>query len=161
MSDDFLDIPEFLRKQVDGDPPPNRKWVEPIVEERKIPKNDGTTLIVSRKIKEGYWLIDGKRQEKDEIKSDIRQEPYIKRRRSSGRQREEWLTDIIRRHGPIGTKTLYKLLVKENLEPHEGFIKHYNYQAHMRSILIRLKRKGILGKKNSKYLIRDSKSDNL
>jgi hypothetical protein len=160
MDDDLLVIPQFLKDLADDDLP-ERKWVEPVIEERKIPKNDGTFLIVSRKIKEGYWLVDGKRQEKDEIKSDIRREPYIKRLRSSGRQREEWLTDIIRRHGPIGTKTLYKLLVKENLEPHEGFIKHYNYQAHMRSILIRLKRKGILCKKNSKYLIRDSKSDNL
>ena len=158
MDDDLLDIPEFLRKQANGDPPPDRKWVEPVIEERKIPRDDGTTLIVSRKIEEGYWLVDGKRQEKEEIKTEIRQEPYIKRFRSSGRQREEWLTDIIRRHGPIGSKTLYKLLVKENLEPHEGFIKHYNYQAHMRSILIRLKKKGILGKKNSKYLIRDKKS---
>ena len=156
MDDDLLLIPQFLKDLANDDDLPKRKWVEPVTEERKIPKDDGTFLIVSRKIKEGYWLVDGKRQEKDEIKTEIR--PSIKRRRSSGRQREEWLTDIIRRHGPIGSKTLYKLLVKENLEPHEGFIKHYNYQAHMRSILIRLKKKGILGKKNSKYLIRDKKS---
>lgn len=156
MDDDLLLIPQFLKDLANDDDLPKRKWVEPVIEERKIPRDDGTTLIVSRKIEEGYWLVDGKRQEKEEIKTEIR--PSIKRHKSSGRQREEWLTDIIRRHGPIGSKTLYKLLVKENLEPHEGFIKHYNYQAHMRSILIRLKKKGILGKKNSKYLIRDKKS---
>ena len=150
--DDILEIPEWLRKLN-----PGPKWQfypgEKVVTKRK--RDNGEIIITERWIKRPYWLVNGVPEHeyyKKEKKSFVVSES--KPKKSNGKQRERWLTDIIRKTGPIGTKTLYKYLHEHKLEPHEGFLSHSNYQAHMRSILIRLKRKGILGKKKSKYIIR-------
>ena len=151
-NDDILDIPEFLRKLPKG---PKWEYVDAVKRVTKRKKDNGETVIIEAVITPGYWLVDGVpeseryKKEKPSFVVDT-----TKLKKSNGKQRERWLTDIIRKTGPIGTKTLYKYLHEHQLEPHEGFLSHPNYQAHMRSILIRLKRKGILGKKKSKYIIR-------
>ena len=105
-----------------------------------------------RVLKEGYWLIDGKREEKKKPPAF-----HVTRSRSNGKQREQWLTDIISRNPDLTRVELYKHIRDNNLEPHKGFINHKNLQAHLRSILIRLKRNGILRLENNRYLIRSRK----
>tara|TARA_R110000824_G_scaffold7807_2_gene35230 strand:- start:1308 stop:1769 length:462 start_codon:yes stop_codon:yes gene_type:complete len=152
MSDDLLIIPEFLRKLNEDEDKLKKEWISPVEEESRVEKPDGTTLIMKRVIKEGYWLIDGKREEKKKSPAF-----HVTRSRSNGKQREQWLTDIISRNPDLTRVELYNHIKENNLEPHTGFKEHKNYQAHLRSILIRLKRNGILRLENNRYLIRSRK----
>jgi len=149
---DLLVIPEFLRKLSEDEDKPKKEWISPVEEESRVEKPDGTTLIMKRVIKEGYWLIDGKREEKKKSPAF-----HVTRSRSNGKQREQWLMGIISQNPNLNRVELYNYIKENNLEPHTGFKDHKNYQAHLRSILIRLKRNGILRLENNRYLIRSRK----
>ena len=58
MSDDILEIPEFLRNLDDG-PKVKRVWVNPVIEKRETKRDDGTTLIRHITVEEGYYMVDG------------------------------------------------------------------------------------------------------
>lgn len=154
MTDDLLDIPEFLRN-LDDEPKVKKTWVEPIFETSELKRDDGTTLIRNTMIMEGYYMVDGVREKKEKPKTNWTEK---KPKRSNGKKREQWLTDIIRSNPDLNRVELYKHIRDNNLEPHEGFVNHKNFQAHLRSILIRLKKNGILMLKNNRYLIRNRKN---
>ena len=154
MTDDLLDIPDFLRN-LDDEPKVKKTWVEPIFETSELKRDDGTTLIRNTMIMEGYYMVDGVREKKEKPKTKWTEK---KPKRSNGKKREQWLTDIIRTNPDLNRVELYKHIRDNNLEPHEGFVNHKNFQAHLRSILIRLKKNGILMLKNNRYLIRNRKN---
>lgn len=153
MSDDILEIPEFLRNLDDG-PKVKRVWVNPITETKETKRDDGTILIRHITIEEGYYMVDGVREEKEKLKTKWTDK---KPKRSNGKKREQWLTDIICNNPDLTRVELYKHIRDNQLEPHEGFVNHKNFQAHLRSILIRLKKNGILRLENNRYLIRSRK----
>ena len=153
MSDDILEIPEFLRNLDDG-PKVKRVWVHPITETKETKRDDGTILIRHITIEEGYYMVDGVREEKEKPKTKGTDK---KPKRSNGKKREQWLTDIICNNPDLTRVELYKHIRDNELEPHEGFVNHKNFQAHLRSILIRLKKNGILRLENNRYLIRSRK----
>jgi len=154
MSDDILEIPEFLRNLDDG-PKVKREWVAPVVEKIETKRDDGTILIRHITVEEGYYTVDGVREEKEKPTTTWTEK---KPKRSNGKKREQWLTDIIRNNPDLTRVELYKHIRDNQLEPHEGFVNHKNFQAHLRSILIRLKKNGILMLKNNRYLIRNRKN---
>ena len=151
--DDILEIPDFLRNLDDG-PKVKRTWVEPVIERKETKRPDGTILIRHRTVEEGYYLIDGVREKKEKPTTKWTDK---KPKRSNGKKREQWLTDIIRNNPDLTRVELYKHIRDNELEPHEGFVNHKNFQAHLRSILIRLKKNGILRLENNRYLIRSRK----
>ena len=153
MSDDILEIPEFLRNLDDG-PKVKRVWGNPITETKETKRDDGTILIRHITIEEGYYMVDGVREEKEKLTTKWTDK---KPKRSNGKKREQWLTDIICNNPDLTRVELYKHIRDNQLEPHEGFVNHKNFQAHLRSILIRLKKNGILRLENNRYLIRSRK----